>query len=1020
MRYHIQKLFVLLFMVILPFQAQGYVHPNQAGHKGGDTTHAGIGSQVVTTTYYGNTGDITEQGVLFAVDKDGHNASSFHGFKGYPNDASYPWYTTPMQASDGQLYGVGFIGGSNNLGATYKYDMSTCSEEVISDNTLSPVSNEESPGNYANINELSDGKIYRADTYGGKFGLGAIIRMNKDGSDVEVIHDFTYGSAHKEDIQNTPFVQAVHDHLAAQELRIDTSVSYDGGYPYGFVVEGSDGKIYGTTLMGGYFTGGTVYSMNKDGSDYKILYMGDGYIRTNYYKDGKNKVLESAISSYYMWGNVAEGEDGNIYFSGYVGGENNLGAVSRIAKDGTHYQILHSASLEEGSTPYRGPLIIDDKLYQTYFTGGHGQGTIAQMAYDGSDYTNLYNFPADGSEGGQPRGGLAYDGEYLYGTTIIYGGLNSVGTLYKVKPNDGSSFETIHRFSNVAGGSCGGKAGLYNWFPSSERVTFADVNYDCSQTCIADANESLCGNGVIDTNITFSINPKSKAIGNIIDKVNNVWGVDDTHLVKDNGQWYVFDAGGGLLHLNKIDPLTGNTIAVGNIVDQVNNVWGAQFEVFNYHNQWYILDIAAGLAHLNKIDLSTGHTTAVGNLVDKIDNTWGIDDVKVFQYNDKVYVMDLGAGHLQLNELDPETGKTTAVAALQNKIDANWGLKFEVFNDNNTWYLLDVHGGATGASMHTLTPATGSTRGIGQLKDQENNYWGVEDIDVVSSHGKWFILDTQGGLLHVNAFDPATASTSASANMIDAVNNVWGVEFDTFVENNRLYIFDIGAGLGHLNVLELNGDGSEIQDETCDDGNTIDGDGCSSTCQLESRCGNGIVEEGESCDDNNTLSGDGCSSTCQIEDATTPDYSIAVYLNKTTIADKPTPVFIIITLSEILHGTNSGDLIFSITKNANLSINFDTKLMELEDTALKNMEWKQISETATSYQFKYQAHGGIFPSFTRMRIGLTGVYTPVALTRGKFILNARIKGKNGEKNMDNNKDSETMIYSNIPRTGAGK
>jgi cysteine-rich repeat protein len=30
-------------------------------------------------------------------------------------------------------------------------------------------------------------------------------------------------------------------------------------------------------------------------------------------------------------------------------------------------------------------------------------------------------------------------------------------------------------------------------------------------------------------------------------------------------------------------------------------------------------------------------------------------------------------------------------------------------------------------------------------------------------------------------------------------------------------------------------------------------------------CGNGIVEFGEQCDDGNTLSGDGCSATCQVQ-----------------------------------------------------------------------------------------------------------------------------------------------------------
>jgi cysteine-rich repeat protein len=51
--------------------------------------------------------------------------------------------------------------------------------------------------------------------------------------------------------------------------------------------------------------------------------------------------------------------------------------------------------------------------------------------------------------------------------------------------------------------------------------------------------------------------------------------------------------------------------------------------------------------------------------------------------------------------------------------------------------------------------------------------------------------------------------------------------------------------------------------ETCDDGNTMDGDGCSSTCQLEHPyCGNSIVEGDEQCDDGNDVETDGCSSEC--------------------------------------------------------------------------------------------------------------------------------------------------------------
>jgi cysteine-rich repeat protein len=69
------------------------------------------------------------------------------------------------------------------------------------------------------------------------------------------------------------------------------------------------------------------------------------------------------------------------------------------------------------------------------------------------------------------------------------------------------------------------------------------------------------------------------------------------------------------------------------------------------------------------------------------------------------------------------------------------------------------------------------------------------------------------------------------------------------------------------------GDGHVDPGEACDDGNRINGDGCSATCAVEQPaggcvvdcCGNGEIDPGEACDDGNAFSGDGCSETCQID-----------------------------------------------------------------------------------------------------------------------------------------------------------
>lgn len=103
------------------------------------------------------------------------------------------------------------------------------------------------------------------------------------------------------------------------------------------------------------------------------------------------------------------------------------------------------------------------------------------------------------------------------------------------------------------------------------------------------------------------------------------------------------------------------------------------------------------------------------------------------------------------------------------------------------------------------------------------------------------------------------------------------------------------------------GDGGIDPGEQCDDGNLVNGDGCSNTCTLE-QCGNGVIDEneqcdtggangtkdsncsltcmisfcgdgmvdtgnGEECDDGNNVSGDGCSNVCTTENASSSSSS---------------------------------------------------------------------------------------------------------------------------------------------------
>ncbi|MEP7119519.1 MAG: DUF4215 domain-containing protein [Byssovorax sp.] len=85
----------------------------------------------------------------------------------------------------------------------------------------------------------------------------------------------------------------------------------------------------------------------------------------------------------------------------------------------------------------------------------------------------------------------------------------------------------------------------------------------------------------------------------------------------------------------------------------------------------------------------------------------------------------------------------------------------------------------------------------------------------------------------------------------------------------------VGVGCAKL----VCGNGVVSLGEQCDDGNTVSGDGCTSSCQLEANytcpapgspcvatpCGDGKVSAAETCDDGNVVTGDGCSSTCKLE-----------------------------------------------------------------------------------------------------------------------------------------------------------
>lgn len=141
------------------------------------------------------------------------------------------------------------------------------------------------------------------------------------------------------------------------------------------------------------------------------------------------------------------GSDGNFYGTTNDGGQFGKGAVFSVTPTGSE-TLLHSfADGADGSTPLAGVIQGGDGFfYGTTSKGGAGSaGTVFKVASNGTESV-VFSFPADGSQGAAPYGGLTRgnDGQ-LYGTTIG-GGAHHNGVIFRIATNGSESL--LHSFGS--------------------------------------------------------------------------------------------------------------------------------------------------------------------------------------------------------------------------------------------------------------------------------------------------------------------------------------------------------------------------------------------------------------------------------------------------------------------------------------------------------------------------------------------------------------------------------------------
>jgi len=200
----------------------------------------------------------------------------------------------------------------------------------------------------------------------------------------------------------------------------------NGAYPYSaFLIQGTDGNLYGTTQAGGVYDQGTVFKVTAGGTP-TTLYSFCSQINCT---DG----AEPAAG-------LVQATNGNFYGTTVEGGANGIyGTVFEITPAGqlaTLYSFCSQPGCTDGFYPYAGLVQASNRnLYGTTLYGGaSGRGTVFEITPAGQ-LTTLYSFCAQTNctDGAEPFSGLVQAGGSFYGTTEG-GGANGRGTVFEITP----------------------------------------------------------------------------------------------------------------------------------------------------------------------------------------------------------------------------------------------------------------------------------------------------------------------------------------------------------------------------------------------------------------------------------------------------------------------------------------------------------------------------------------------------------------------------------------------------------
>ncbi|HQQ93600.1 MAG TPA: T9SS type A sorting domain-containing protein [Bacteroidia bacterium] len=393
-----------------------------------------------------NIGGSANLGVLFEYDPSTGNYSKLVDFLGTSNGANPQ--TSLLLASNGKLYGTTRLGGANNLGSIFEYNIGTSTFTKLFDMVSGTGSQP-----HAALVEASNGKLYGVNRLGGLNSLGTLFEYNISTNTYTALYHFSsatganpyaaliqasngklYGSANAGGTTNEGALYEFDISTSTYSMLVSCTATLTGSAPYSSLYQASNGKLYGTMSGGGSNSGGVIYELDPTTYTYAVVY---------------NMV---PATGQFPTGSLIQASNGKLYGMNRTGGANALGSLYEFNPSGYTYTKLVDFSTANGSLPLGAVIQATNGLLYGVTTqaGNSNVGTLFEYNISTSSYLKKIDFN-NAPNGGAPLGSLLQAAnDKLYGTTSL-GGSANLGTIFQYDMSTSTYSKVVDM--SAAGGS---------------------------------------------------------------------------------------------------------------------------------------------------------------------------------------------------------------------------------------------------------------------------------------------------------------------------------------------------------------------------------------------------------------------------------------------------------------------------------------------------------------------------------------------------------------------------------------